>query len=125
MLKSYGLAFGITTIASGLIKQVVFYQGSTASHYLVAVSLALLLSMLAAVILSVFWERAWQAPAFICIAGTVNALLFYRPELTAGYQSLAANIVMVIAFTVWVLARIGCYLRRRLRTMDQSVDKGE
>lgn len=118
MLKHYGLALGFSTIASGIIKQLMLYRGSTASHYLVAVSVSLLLCMLAAVILAVFWERAWQAPVFVCLAATLSALLFYRPELTAGYQSLAANITMVVAFTVWVLARLGCYLRRRLRAMD-------
>ena len=61
---------------------------------------------------------SWQAPAFVFLAATSGALLFYRSELLAGYLPLAANIVIVVAFTVWALATIGCAMRQRLRTMD-------
>lgn len=118
MLRSYGLALGFTAAVSGIIKQLVMYRGSTLKHYLAALFVSLLLTMFAAVILAVLWERPWQAPVFVCLTATISALLFYRPELMGGYQTLAANVVIVVAFTVWVLATIGCYLRRRLRAMD-------
>lgn len=118
MLRSYGLALGFTAAVSGIIKQLVMYRGSTLKHYLAALFVSLLLTMFAAVILAVLWERAWHAPVFVCFAATTHALLFYRPELAAGYGDLAAKIVMAVAVTVWVLATIGCYLRRRLRAMD-------
>lgn len=118
MGRAYGLAVLLITVASGIIKQLVLSRGHDTSYYLAAVSSSLMLAMLVAVILAVLWERPWQAPVFVCLTATVSALLFYRPEMMGGYQALAANIVMVVAFTVWVLANIGCYLRRRLRAMD-------
>ncbi len=118
MRKAYGLGVLLIIAASGIIKQLVLSRGQDASYYLAAVSSSLILAMMAAVILAVFWERPWQAPVFVCLTATISALLFYRPELMGGYQTLAANVVIVVAFTVWVLATIGCYLRRRLRAMD-------
>jgi hypothetical protein len=116
--RSYGFAFVLTTLASGSIKLLVIGRGQSAAHYLAAVSGSLLVAMLGAVILAVWWERPWQAPAFVFLAATSGALLFYRSELLAGYLPLAANIVIVVAFTVWALATIGCAMRQRLRTMD-------
>lgn len=118
MRRTYGLAVLLITVTSGIIKQLVLSRGHDASYFLAAVSSSLMLAMLVAVILAVLWERPWQAPVFVCLTATVSALFFYRPELTGGYQALAANLVMVVAFTVLVLANLGCYLRRRLRAMD-------
>lgn len=118
MLKAYGVALGLTTALSGVIKQLVFRSGGDAKHYLVAVFLSLLLMMLCAVMLAVFDEHPLRAPVFVGLAATLSALLYYRLELANGSLSLALISVIVVAIAVWVLASAGCYLRRRLRAMD-------
>lgn len=118
MLKQYGVTIGLITIANGLVKQIVFSQGNELRHYFVAISISLLLAMLAAVILAVYWERPWQAPAFVLLAGGCNALIYYQAELRSGYLPLATQLVTAVALAVWLVASVADRLRRRLWALD-------
>ena len=118
MKKLFPLSWLALTLAGGIIK-ILFLRGEAdTGAYFLAIAANVLPLMLAAVVLPVFWEKPKLAPSYFLLTALSIGLLFYRQELAEINGTYLAFVLFPATLAVWLLAETGCYLRRRLRSMD-------